>query len=151
MSWFEYSEEYLEKLEQELVVEAQGYVDSFWEQIRERKRNKQNEGRLGCRVVANREGRHLQILWYRKRWTGPKNKRVMISKTIARGRGRNTYPLARFAGFEKWERELAEMYEEDFAAIREVAAGMAKIKQGMKQAREGLEKLDMMNEGETEE
>lgn len=143
MKWFEHSDATLERLENELAEEAKASVEAFWEQIRERKRNKLNEGRLGCRVIQ-REGKSLQLVWYRKKWVGPKNNRILFSKPIPKGRNRNTYPSVRFKGFEDWEQELAEMFEEDFAAIREAVRGVAELKRWLKKTKGALTKLDMI-------
>lgn len=147
MSWFDRIEATLDKIEQALNEEAQTVVHNFWEQIRERKRKKQNEGTLGVRVI-HRPGWRIQIVWYRKRWVGPKGDRTMLSKGIAKGRNRNTYPAQKFASFTEWERELAALFEEDFATIREASAGLSEQRQSLKRLKAALEELDMVDVGE---
>lgn len=128
--WFEQMEQILEEQEALITQEAQTMVDNFWAQIKERKRAGENEGRLGVRVI-DREGYKIQIVWYRKRWVGPKDDKKLFSKAIPKGRNRNKYPMQRFSGFTKWEQELAEMFEDDFARLREASGAVADQRKAM--------------------
>ena len=128
--WFEQMEQILQEQEALITQEAQTMVDNFWAQIKERKRAGENEGRLGVRVI-DRQGYKIQIVWYRKRWVGPKDDKKLFSKAIPKGRNRNKYPMQRFAGFTKWEQELAEMFEDDFARLRVASGAVADQRKAM--------------------
>lgn len=138
--WFEQMEQILEEQEALITQEAQTLVDNYWAQIKERKRNRENEGRLGVRII-DRAGYKIQIVWYRKRWVGPKNDKKLFSKAIPKGRNRDRYPMQRFAGFTKWEQELAEMFEEDFAHLRTLSGAIADQRKAVKRSRKMYEEL----------
>jgi len=140
LDWFEQMEQILEEQEALITQEAQTMVDNFWAQIKERKQAGENEGRLGVRVI-DRAGYKIQIVWYRKRWVGPKDDKKLFSKAIPKGRNRNKYPMQRFSGFTKWEQELAEMFEEDFARLREVSGSVSDQRKAMDRAKKAYEAM----------
>lgn len=138
--WFEQMEEILSEQEELLTQEAQAMTENFWAQIQERKQQGENEGTLGVRVIP-RDGGKLQILWYRKRWIGPKGQKRMISNVIPKGRGRDKYPSQRFARFTKWERDLAEMFEPEFALLRAASGAVTDQRKAMKKAYAQYERM----------
>ncbi|MBU2952174.1 conjugative transfer protein MobI(A/C) [Marinobacter sp. F3R08] len=138
--WFEQMEQILAEQENLITQEAQTMVDNYWAQIKERKRSGENEGRLGVRII-DREGYKIQIVWYRKRWVGPKNDKKLFSKAIPKGRNRNKYPMQRFSGFTKWEQELAEMFEEDFARLRVASGAVSDQRKAMDRAKKAYEDM----------
>lgn len=143
--WFEVMEQILSEQESLISQEAQELVDNYWAQIKERKRNKQNEGRLGVRLI-DREGYKIQIVWYRKRWVGPANDKKLFSKTIPKGRIRNRYPDQRFAGFMEWERDLAGMFEGDFANLRSLSGAISDQRKAMNRAKKAYQEIGYLDE-----
>jgi len=140
LDWFDQMEQILEEQEALITQEAQTMVDNFWAQIKERKQAGENEGRLGVRVI-DRAGYKIQIVWYRKRWVGPKDDKKLFSKAIPKGRNRNKYPMQRFSGFTEWEQELAEMFEDDFARLREVSGAVSDQRKAMDKAKKAYEAM----------
>ena len=49
--WIVGMERILDEQEVLITQEAQALVDNYWAQIKERKQNGQNEGRLGVRLI----------------------------------------------------------------------------------------------------
>ncbi|WP_300500568.1 conjugative transfer protein MobI(A/C) [Marinobacter sp.] len=148
--WFEQTQQTLSEQEALITQEAQELVDSYWAQIKERKRSGENEGRLGVRLI-DRQGYKIQIVWYRKQWVGPKDDKKLFSKAIPKGRIRNRYPMQRFAAFAKWEQELVEMYEDDFAALRTLSGAIADQRKAMSRARKAYVEMGYLDESDDEE
>jgi hypothetical protein len=115
-------------------------VDNFWAQIEGRKQAGKNAGRLGVRIM-DREGYKIQIVWYRKRWFGPEGDKKLFSKAIPKGRNRNKYPMQRFSGFTEWEQELVELFEDDFARLREASGAVADQRKAMQRGKKAYEAM----------
>ncbi|RCW62929.1 hypothetical protein DET61_12051 [Marinobacter nauticus] len=147
--WIVGMERILDEQEALITQEAQALVDNYWAQIKERKQNGQNEGRLGVRLI-DRKGYKIQIVWYRKTWVGPKNDKKLFSKPIPKGRMRNRYPMQRFTGFAQWEQELAEMFEEDFASIRTLSGAIADQRKALNKAKRAYHEMGYLSADEVD-
>jgi hypothetical protein len=153
-NWFEQMKQILEEQEALITLEAQTMVDNFWAQIMERKLAGDSQGRLGVRII-DREGYKIQIIWYRKQWFGPKDDKKLFGKAIPKGRNRNKYPMQRFSGFTDWEQELVEMFEDDFALLREASGAVADQRKAMDRAKKaygalGYTETALVDMGEAE-
>ena len=142
--WFEHMEQILKEQAGLIKQEAEAMVENYWAQIRERKRAGENEGRLGVRLI-DREGYKLQIVWYRKRWVGPKHAKQLYSQPIPKGRHRNKYPAQRFTGFTEWEQELVEIFEDDFARLREASGAVADQRKAMQRGKKAYIAMGYMS------
>ncbi|RIJ70381.1 hypothetical protein D1505_24945 [Escherichia coli] len=115
-----------------LAVEAQQEADMYWSAHKSAREeaSEDEQGRVGTRVRIL--GVSLVAEWYRNRFVEqvPGQKKRVLSTHIKKGRG-YAYSMSHFKKEPAWAQELIQEVETRYAALRQRATAIAKIRRAL--------------------
>lgn len=115
-----------------LALETQQEADMYWNAHKSAREDapENEQGRVGTRVRII--GKSLVAEWYRNRFVEqmPGQKKRVLSTHIKKGRG-HSYSMTNFKKEPAWAQELIQKVECRYAALRQRATALAKIRRAL--------------------